>query len=119
MIALGNRPITTKMHGVLDYATSGTLMMLPGVLRAGSGASRMLMGAAASSVAYSLITRYELGLVPLLPMPTHLKLDAGSALAFLAAPLFFRSETARTRIALGAVGVMEMGVVLLSQDRPE
>ena len=118
MMTAGAKLISTKMHGVLDYTAVGALAALPRLLNPGMGVNRMLMGAAGGSLAYSLVTRYELGLVRLLPMPAHLMLDAGSALAFLASPLFFRAEAPRTRLTLLGIGITELTIVLLSQREP-
>jgi hypothetical protein len=54
----------------------------------------MLTSAALSTIGYSALTDYELGLLKLLPMPAHLALDTVSAMLFCGAPLVFRARIA-------------------------
>ena len=70
------KPIPTTVHGVLDYMTAGLLFSLPRVLGWGSCATRVMDIAGSGAVAYSLLTKYELGLVKVLPMKAHLAMDA-------------------------------------------
>ena len=51
-------------------------MALPRALGWGDRVTRMLTATAAGTVAYSLMTKYEWGLVKVLPMRAHLLLDA-------------------------------------------
>ena len=57
------RLISTRTHGVLDYLTAGALVALPRALGWSRPVTRLLTGAAAMHVGYSLATNYELGLV--------------------------------------------------------
>jgi hypothetical protein len=74
------RLIPTRVHGVIDYLTSGTLLGAPELLRLKDvpSAALSLRLSGAKAAAYSLLTDYELGLVRVLPMPVHLALDAAS-----------------------------------------
>jgi hypothetical protein len=62
------KPISTKAHGFLDYMTAGLLVTLPRALGWSTCATRLLDASAAGTVAYSLLTQYELGVVKALPM---------------------------------------------------
>ena len=79
------RVIPTQIHGLLDYATGGTLLSAPRLLGLDvvPASARVLRLAGGGAVLYSMLTDYELGVVKLLPMPVHLALDAASG-AFLA-----------------------------------
>src|SRR5205823_1510895 len=60
----------------------------------GTQKSRLLTGAAAGTLGYRLLTRYELGLGKVLPMPVHLGLDSLNAVVQGAvAFLFLHEET--------------------------
>src|SRR5690554_1548903 len=73
----GMRFLSTRTHGVLDYLVGALLILAPFIFGfADGGAAQwvpIVLGAGA--IAYSLVTRYELGAVKLLPMPAHLGLD--------------------------------------------
>ena len=115
------RPISTRTHGVLDYMTAGLLVTLPRALGWGDGVTRLLDASAATTVAYSLLTRYEMGLVKALPMKAHLALDAVQGGALIGASAFLQDEDPEVRATLAALGVFELGVTALSrteQDAP-
>jgi len=80
------RFISSRAHGVLDYLTGVLLILAPSVLGftdAGVAAQvPMMLGV--GTILYSLLTRYELGLVRVLPFGFHLTLDLLAG-AFLAA----------------------------------
>ena len=62
--------LPTRMHGVLDYTLGALLIALPYVLGLGTGPqSWILQGVGAATLAYSLLTDYELGVVKRLQMP--------------------------------------------------
>jgi hypothetical protein len=65
-------------------------------------------------LAYTLLTRHEGGLLPVLPMRTHLALDAVSALSFVGAGLLMRRERREDRAVLVALGLSELALVALS-----
>jgi hypothetical protein len=66
------KPISTRTHGIVDYLSVATLYGLPRLLRWNAEVARLLTGVAAGTLGYSLLTRYELGLVKVLPMPSTL-----------------------------------------------
>ena len=72
------RPISTMVHGILDYVTAPTLIALPRMLGWGQKVTWLLNGAGVGVLGYSLLTRYELGLVKVLPMKVHLAIDMAS-----------------------------------------
>src|SRR4051794_17242816 len=85
------RFIPTRIHGIVDYLTGLMLIAAPWLFGfAGRGAETwvpVILGA--SAIAYSLATKYEWGVLPALPMPAHLALDAGSGLLLAASPWLF------------------------------
>jgi hypothetical protein len=85
------RFIPTQVHAVLDYLTGGVLVCAPRLFGITDEpvAARVLEVAGGGATAYSMITDYELGLVKVLPMRTHLMLDAGSGALMAASPWLF------------------------------
>ncbi len=114
------KPISTRLHGLLDYSTAAALIALPRLLNWPSAPTQLLTASAVASLGYSLVTDYERGAVRLLPMRGHLALDALSGLTLLAAPfLLLTDEDISVQTVLAGIGLFELTVTLLSQDRPE
>lgn len=114
-----DKPISTRVHGILDYATVGTLLTLPRLLKASPKAANMLAIAGTGLLGYSLATRYEYSLWKKIPMPVHLALDGISGAALLAAPFtFLKGETTTAIAGIVGIGVMEVGAALLTQPKP-
>jgi hypothetical protein len=112
--------IPTKVHGVVDYATSGALLAAPELFRLkdvpSSARAPRIAGAAAT--AYSALTDYELGVVKALPMKAHLVLDAASGAALAASPwvLGYRRHGVRHWLPHTLVGLSEVAVALTSRS---
>ncbi len=114
------KPISTRVHGVLDYLTAGTLVAAPRMMGWDDKVTRLLTYAGAGVLGYSLLTRYELGLVKVLPMTGHLALDAGSGALLIAAPFaIVTHEGPAIAAALVTVGLFEIGASLLTQTKPD
>lgn len=114
------KPISTRLHGLLDYSTAAALIALPRLLDWPSGPTQLLTASAVASLGYSLVTDYERGVVRLLPMRGHLALDALSGLTLLAAPfLLMQDEDVSIQTVLAGIGLFELTVTLLSQSQPE
>ncbi len=85
--------LSTRVHGALDFLTVALLPTAPRVFGWDARTTRFLDNAAASVLAYSLLTRYEWGVLRVLPMRAHLLSDA----AFGASLLAFARSRAQTR----------------------
>ncbi len=109
---------STKVHGVLDYLTSATLPALPRMLGWSQGVTTLLTVAGGSALVYSLLTRYELGLVKVLPMKAHLALDFMSGATLCAGPLLFPDEETSVKGALIGLGLFEIGASLMTETEP-
>src|SRR5438309_10728409 len=118
MDLLNWKPITTRVHGVLDYLTAGLLHALPYWGDWSPTARHVAEGSASASAAYSLMTDYELSAAKLVPMKAHLAMDAISGIALVAAAFALVDEEDRpARTALAAVGVFEIAAALLTQTK--
>jgi hypothetical protein len=112
------KPIPTTVHGVLDYMTAGLLFALPRVLGWGKCATRVFDIAGSGAVAYSLMTKYELGVVKVLPMKAHLALDSMSGAALIGAAALMDEEDADVRATIAGMGAFEIAASLMSQSTP-
>lgn len=114
------RFIPTWLHGIVDYLTVGALLAVPRALGWNKPATTTLTVAAGGLCSYSLLTRYELGLVKWVPMPVHLVLDAMSGVALCAAPFLLPvKKNQRGPLTAGflAFGLMEIFFALFTKTR--
>ncbi len=81
--------IPTRIHGIIDYLTAALLVATPLLLGLEGAARWVLIGAGLAALAYSLLTDYELGLLPVLSMPAHLAVDMALGLFLIASPWIF------------------------------
>lgn len=85
------RVISTRAHGVMDYIMSVILVASPWLFGFAAGGVEtwlpVILGAAAFIM--SLLTNYELGVVPAIPMRTHLAMDAVSGVLLAVSPWLF------------------------------
>ena len=109
------KPISTRVHGVLDYMTSAFLCTLPRVMGWDKTVTGLLDSAAIAATGYSLLTRYELGLVRVLPMKAHLTMDAVSGGMLLGAAALMDDEDPEVRAALAGIGLWEIGAALMTR----
>lgn len=109
------KPISTKLHGALDYSSALLLLALPRLMGWDERVTRLLTGSALATLAYSLLTRYELGLIKVLPMQAHLALDGTSGGLLATAPLRMQDEDQTVKAVLLGLGLFELTVTFLSQ----
>lgn len=83
--------ISTKVHGVLDYMMGVLLIASPWLFGFATNGWETwipcILGA--STIVYSLMTDYELGLSDNISMRTHLIIDAVSGILLAASPWIF------------------------------
>jgi len=108
--------IDTRTHGFLDYIVGLFLIAAPWVFNldpsAPEGMIFIILGVMA--LVYSLLTRYELGLIRVLPMGIHLTLDVLSGILLAASPwlLGFADRVYLPHLILG---LFEIGAGLMTK----
>jgi hypothetical protein len=115
------RLIPTRIHGMLDYLMGLLLIAAPwllGFADEGSAARWVPVILGAGVIAYSLLTRYELGVARLIPMPVHLALDAGGGLLLAASPWLFGFAD-RVWVPHVVFGLLELGAAVMTKTVPE
>ena len=116
------RVIPTKVHGAVDLATGPALLAAPTLLRMNGnrGATIPPRAVGAAAIVSALLTDYEFGLKRLLPMRTHLALDAAGGLALSATPLLTRASRNGVRHWLphAVIGANEIFLALTTKQRP-
>ena len=111
--------LSTKLHGVLDYAVGALLIAAPWVLGFSSGGpqSWVMMGVGASVLAYSLLTDYEFGALRRIQMPVHLWLDAVGGVLLGLSPWLFAFDDI-VWIPHLAAGLFEIVTAFFTQTIP-
>jgi hypothetical protein len=116
------KPISTRTHAMLDYTLGPTLAFMPeafGFPRSGA-ATVPARAIGAAQMAYSTMTRYELGLYPMISMKQHLILDAITGGVLAASPwLFGFAQRGRKRSWLPHVlfAAAETAIVIFSRTQ--
>ncbi|WP_114791267.1 hypothetical protein U0035_22845 [Niabella yanshanensis] len=107
--------INTKLHGLLDYLVGVLLILAPRILGFDMPGSEqtfsMTMGVVI--ILYSLFTRYEWGLVRILPFKLHLLIDFLSGLLLLSSMWMLGTKS----WFFFAVGALTIVVTTLSGRR--
>ena len=119
------RLISSRVHGVLDYVAGVLLILTPKLLGFENTvtASQVPMTLGALIIIYSLLTRYELALLMILPFRAHLALDVVSGLLLAGSPWLFGFAD-KIWVPHVVLGLLEMGVVTMTRsdvalDHPE
>lgn len=110
--------ISTRIHGILDYATAGLMVVLAGFAGWGSVLSWVLLAFAVTITAISLTTNYELGVFRILPMTAHLALDYLMGGLLLVAAFLAGSGAGWIQAVLVMLAVAEFGVALITNPVP-
>jgi hypothetical protein len=108
--------ISSRTHGILDYIVSIALILAPRIfnLDMASAEGKVPLYLGITSLVYSLLTRYELGAIKVLPFRVHLVLDVMSGLLLALSPWIF-SFSDRTWAPHLIVGALEIAVVALTR----
>ena len=110
------RMLSTETHGLLDMLMVGPLIVLPRILDWDSRLVTALTVIAVMMFVLSMITRYELGLLKVLPVKAHLAIDVLTGLTLLAAPFLFARDAQSNEIGLlAALGIFEIVTALLTE----
>lgn len=111
--------IPTRIHGVLDYLIGAVLIAAPWIFGfANAGPETwvpVLVGA--GLIIYSLFTNYELGLVGLISVRGHLRIDIIAGLFLAASPWIFGFADVVWAPHL-IVGLIAIGIGMMTQIAP-
>ncbi|THU32981.1 hypothetical protein FAM09_26415 [Niastella caeni] len=111
--------ISTRVHGYLDYIMGVLLIAAPWIFDfARNGAETwvpVILGI--STILYSLLTDYELGVTRMISMRTHLMLDLVSGLLLAVSPWLFGFAEYIWQPHL-ILGLLEVGAVLMTRREP-
>ncbi|MBW3591895.1 MAG: hypothetical protein KY393_08645 [Actinobacteria bacterium] len=106
--------LPTRIHGILDYL-EGLLLLVLAALTAGSlRVTCLVVGIAILGL--SVFTRYELGVIRVVPMPVHLLMDGVAGVVLIAggAANWGRSMS----LVVVIIGIFTIGAALVTQTSP-
>jgi hypothetical protein len=113
------RVIGTKAHGYLDYIMGALLIAAPWIFGFARGEAEtwvaVILGVGV--ILYSLLTDYELGASPVIPMRTHLMLDVIGGAVLAASPWLFGFADYIWQPHL-ILGILEIGAALMTKPVP-
>ena len=111
--------LSSRTHGVLDYLVGVLLIVSPWLFDfAQHGAETWIFVAlGAGAILYSLLTRYEMGVVGLIPFKAHLAIDVMSGILLAASPWLFGFADF-VYLPHVIFGVLEIGVPLMTAPVP-
>jgi hypothetical protein len=110
--------LSPTIHGALDYGLALAFLFLPGVLGFGNTAANVSQAIGLAYLAVSLLTRYPLGALKLIPFPLHGAIETALALAWIAMPwLLDFSEDLAARLFFVVAGVGLLSVAALTDYR--
>jgi hypothetical protein len=109
--------IPRNIHGILDYIVGLALIAAPWLFGFAddSAATYVPVILGLGSLLYSLMTRYEAGLIKLIPFKTHLVLDVMAG-AFLAASPWLFGFASHVYLPHLIVGLFEVVAGLTTKD---
>ena len=114
------KTIPTYIHGVLDYVVGLALLLAPnlfGFADEGGAAVMVPRVIGVMILGMAVLTRYELGLFKLIPMPVHLVIDYVVPLILAASPwLFGFNEFVYLPHLI--LGILELGAVWMTDPNP-
>jgi hypothetical protein len=114
------RFMSTFLHGIGDYIGGVLLVLSPYIFGFADGgiAQWLPMAFGAAALVYTVFTRFELGLVKVMPMPVHLALDGLGGLLLAASPWLFGFASVVFLPHL-IFGLLEIGASLTTKTQPE
>ena len=102
--------IPTRVHGMIDYAVGLLLIAAPWLLGFSDHdrATTVTVAFGVVALLYSLLTKYELGVVRVLTMNAHLAIDAVWAIALIVSPMAFNFADRVTwpHVTVGIAGLI-------------
>lgn len=111
------RFISQKAHGMLDFATAGAMIVLPRMMDFSKSTTNLMTGTGAVILGMSLLTRYPMGVVRVLPMQMHLAADGVLNAVLLREANNLSKKEEQARNAIMGMAISGLAVSLLTRTR--
>lgn len=114
------KPISPRIHGMLDYSTAAAVAAAPHVLEMPTAASRLFESLAGGYTALSSVTDYPLSVKRLVPFKGHGAAELAIGLALPAMPwlLGFADNRAARNLCFGITALTFAVAALTDWDAP-
>lgn len=109
------KPISTKTHAVLDYATAAKFLLLPRVMGWSKDLTNAMSLVGLMKLGYTLLTRHEGGVYPVLPMKAHLALDTLGGATLCALPFLTGEQDEGATATCVGLGLFDIAAAPLTQ----
>ena len=96
--------VSPKMHGIMDYVASVGWPIVARALGFSDHATRVIDAGAGMIAAQQMITKNEVGLVKLVPMKSHLVLDALGGAGLIGCAIALHNVTREERCTVCGLG---------------
>ena len=106
--------LNPTVHGALDYGLALAFIFIPGVLGFTHAAANLSQIIGVVYLGASLLTRYPLGALKLIPFPVHGVIEAAMAASWIAMPWIFdfaEDAAARTFFVAAGIGLLAVAAV--------
>lgn len=113
------RLITTRQHAVIDYAWSALMPFLPRLLGWNKEATRICDAVATAGAVQSVLTDYEGGVIPVLPMQAHLATDGLLGAALIGIAALDEDQPTAVRASFLGAGVFALFAATMTKPIPE
>jgi len=109
---MNKKPISPKLHGIIDYTFAAGLLFLPPLLGLNKKAKKVYQLMAAEMLLYSSFTDYPAGLTPVISYDTHHKLDVANV-AGMAVDTFDKSIRKQKRATVFHIAATTVALATL------
>ena len=111
---MNTKPISPKVHGLVDYALVGSLLVLPSVLGFSKKVKKIYAAEALALLGYVALSDHPAAVKPLIPFPIHGKIDPFNIGQFALQTLFkpFRKDKNALLFNLGFTALAGITVLL-------
>ncbi len=114
------KPISPKLHGLIDYALVGSLLTLPTLLGFNKTVKKIYAAEALGLLTYVALTDQPVALKPLIPFPIHGKIDPFNVAQFALQTGLkaFRKQPKALIFNLGFTAIAGLTVLLTDWNGP-
>lgn len=117
---MDTKPISPKLHSLIDYALASSLLTLPSLLDFNKDVKKIYAAEAAVLLVYIALTDQPVALKPLIPFPTHGKIDPFNIAQFALQTGFkaFRNDRRAQVFNIGFTALAGLTVLLTDWNGP-